>query len=313
VVARVGSTTITLAELDNRALSQTASQFGPLTLAQAIYEARRSMLDTMIGDQLIQAEAGSRGVAAAVLVEQEISSKVKPPTAADVEAWYRANPARVSGATLEQVQAPIADLLTGERTSDARSAFVTTLKAKTPVVVSLEPPRLAVSEAGRPAKGPEGAPITMIEFSDFQCPFCQRAYATVQQVLSTYGDRIRFVYRHYPLPNHPAAGPAAEASLCADEQGQFWPYHDRLFANAERLSDADLKRHAVDVGLDAAKFNACFDSHKFQDEVAEDFAAGNSLGVNGTPAFFVNGRLLSGAQPFEAFKELIDEELARRP
>jgi len=129
-------------------------------------------------------------------------------------------------------------------------------------------------------------------------------------VLATYGDRIHFVYREYPLPNHPNARPAAEGGQCANEQGKFWPYHDKLFANQQRLGVSDLKQFAVDLGLDAARFNSCIDSHKFAAVVEADVNAGNDAGVNGTPAFFINGRILSGAQPFEAFKKIIDEELA---
>src|SRR5262249_43252427 len=115
-----------------------------------------------------------------------------------------------------------------------------------------------------------------------------------------------------PLPNHPNARPAAEASACAAEQGQFWPYHDRLFAQPSKLSDADLKSHAAALGLDAAKFNASVDSHKFKSLVDHDVKDGEEAGVNGTPAFFINGRLLSGAQPYEAFRRLIDDELAQK-
>ena len=129
-------------------------------------------------------------------------------------------------------------------------------------------------------------------------------------MLATYGDRIHFVYREYPLPNHANARPAAEAGQCANEQGKFWPYHDKLFANQQRLGVSDLKQFAVDLGLDAARFNSCIDSHKFAAVVEADVNAGNDAGVNGTPAFFINGRILSGAQPFEAFKKIIDEELA---
>ena len=156
---------------------------------------------------------------------------------------------------------------------------------------------------------PLAAPIEMIEFSDFQCPFCLRADPTVRQVLGTYGDRIRFVYRHYPLPNHPNARPAAEAAACAGEQGKFWPYHDRLFANPAKLSDADLKQGAAELGLNAAQFNACVDTHKLKAQVDADIKDGEQAGVNGTPAFFVNGRMISGAQPYDVFKKLIDEEL----
>src|SRR4029079_5699501 len=133
------------------------------------------------------------------------------------------------------------------------------------------------------SKGKPDAPIELIEFSDFQCPFCQRANPTVDQVLKAYGDKIHFVYRHYPLPNHPNATPAAEAAACAAEQGKFWPYYDRLFENQSRLQDADLKQHASDLGLDTTRFNSCVDTHKLKSLVEADVRAGSDAGVNGTP------------------------------
>jgi protein-disulfide isomerase len=177
----------------------------------------------------------------------------------------------------------------------------------------LDPPREKVADAGFPAKGPSKAKVVVVEFSDFQCPFCQRAEPTVQQVLKTYGDRIRFVYRHYPLPNHPNARPAAEAAACAEQQGQFWPYHEVLFANSSRLSNDDLKAHAQSAGLDVSAFTACFDNHRAKARVDKDVADANDAGVTGTPAFFINGRPLEGAQPFEAFKQIIEEELNKNP
>jgi protein-disulfide isomerase len=132
----------------------------------------------------------------------------------------------------------------------------------------------------------------------------------VKQVLSTYGDRIHFVYRHYPLANHPRARPAAEAAQCADEQGKFWAYHDRLFGDQSRLNDSDFKQHAAELGLNTAQFDACYDAHKYKADVDTDIRAGDEAGVSGTPAFYINGRMLSGAQPFEVFKRIIDEELA---
>ena len=191
----------------------------------------------------------------------------------------------------------------------ARDTYLDTLKAKTSVRVMIEPPRQSVSAGKSPAKGGASAQVEVIEFADFQCPFCLAAAPTVKQVMETYGDRIRLVYRNYPLPNHPQAQPAAEAAQCANEQGQFWPYHDRLFGEAGKLSDADLKKAAVDLGMNAERFNACVDEHRYKAVVEADQQAGNEAGVNGTPAFFINGRLLSGAQPFEAFKRIIDEEL----
>jgi protein-disulfide isomerase len=299
--------------VDERALQMPAASFGNLKLSQALFEARRTALDEIIGDALLDQEAKARGVDRATVLEQEVASKAAAVTDADVTAWYQANPSRVQGAPLDQVRSPIKALLAQERTRAAREQYLETLKTRTSVKVMLEPPRQTVAEAGRPARGPINAPIEMIEFSDFQCPFCLRASPIVTQVLGAYGDRIRFVYRHYPLPNHPNARPAAEASQCANEQGKFWPYHDKLFASEGRLSDADLRRSAAEVGVDPAKFGACLDTHRFKADVDDDIAAGDEAGVSGTPAFFINGRVLTGAQPFEAFKRVIDDELARKP
>jgi len=310
VVATVGSTSITLAEVDDKALQQPTGNFGGMKLAQALYEARRSTVEELVANVLMDQEAKTRGIDRSALIEKEIAAKISPVTDVEIAQWYQANQARVQGASLDQVRQPIRQYLTQERMQLARDQYLDTLRAKTPVRVLLEAPRQNVAAAKGAAKGSANAPIEIIEFSDFQCPYCQRANPTVAQVLKTYGDRVHFVYRHFPLGNHPNARPAAEASQCAAEQGKFWEYHDILFANPSRLADADLKQHAAGLGLDAKQFNACVDTHKYKAQVDADMEAGEEAGVNGTPAFFVNGRMLNGAQPFDAFKRVIDEELA---
>jgi protein-disulfide isomerase len=312
VVATVGNVPITLADVDAKAMQAPASQFGASKLVFALFEARRNAIDEIAGEKLIDMEAKARGTATAELIDKEITSKIQTVTDADVVAWFNANPSRVQGASLDQVKAPIRSLLTQQRSALAYESFVEQLKLKTPVRVTLEPPRQKIETAGSPYQGPSNAPIELVEFSDFQCPFCFRAHPTVKQVMNTYGNKVRFVYRNYPLPNHPNARPAAEAAQCANEQGQFWAYHDRLFADQSKLGNNDLKASAAALGMDAEKFNSCFDSHKYKARVDADMQAGNEAGVNGTPAFFINGRLLSGAQPYDEFKKVIDEELARR-
>ncbi|HUK37412.1 MAG TPA: thioredoxin domain-containing protein [Vicinamibacterales bacterium] len=312
VVAIVGNTSLTLADVDQRAMQQPANEFGSTKLVLAIYEARRNAIDDLTGEKLIDIEAKARGISTAALIDQEITSKIQTVTDADVSAWYNANQSRVQGASLDQVRAPIRNLLTQQRTAVVYQGFVEQLKLKTPVRIMLEPPRQKIATADSPSEGPADAPIELVEFSDFQCPFCLRAHPVVKQVLTTYGNKIRFVYRNYPLPSHPNAFPAAEAAQCANEQGQFWAYHDRLFADQSKLSDADLKASAAALGLDAAKFNACVDAHKYKARIDTDMQAGNDAGVNGTPAFFINGRLLNGAQPYDEFKKVIDEELAAK-
>jgi protein-disulfide isomerase len=310
VAATVGGTSITLEQLDQKALQVPAANFGNLKLSQALYEARRAAADEFIGNILLDQEAKRLGIDRNKLIQQEITDHVAPVTEADVSAWYGANPQRVQGAPLEQVRGPITQLLQQERTRVILDAYLDKLKLKTPARIMLGPLRQAVSAGNSPAKGAANATVEVIEFADFQCPFCLAAAPTVKKVMETYGDKIRLVYRNYPLASHPQAQPAAEAAQCANEQGKFWPYHDRLFAEAGKLSDPDLKKAAADLGLDAARFNSCVDEHRYKAVVAADMQAGNDAGVNGTPAFFVNGRLLSGAQPFEAFKRVIDEELA---
>jgi protein-disulfide isomerase len=310
VVATVGGTPITLAEVDEKALDAPTSNFSG-KLSQALYEARRAALDEIVASRLMDDAAKAQGVDRSTLVEKEITAKVPGVTDADVEAWYRVNQARVQGAALEQVRQPIRSYLTQERMQDVRQRYIDALKGRTPVKVMLEPPRQAVKGAATsPVRGPANAPIEIVEWSDFQCPFCQRVGPSLKQVFDTYGDRVKLVYREYPLPNHPNARPASEAGQCANEQGKFWPMHDKMFANQQRLGASDLKQYASELGLDTATFNACFDTHKYAAQVEADIAAGNDAGVNGTPALFINGRMLSGAQPFEAFKKIIDEELA---
>ena len=310
VVATVGAVTITLEQVDRKALEEPAETFGDMKLSQAIYEARRAAVDDIVGNILLDQEARRLGVERAALAEQEINSKVKAVTEAEIAAWYQTNKQRVKGATLDQVRAPIQSLLTQERIQAARTTYLETLQARTPVRVMIEPPRAVVNAGKSPAKGAASAPIEIIEFADFECPYCIEASPTVKRVLDTYGDRVRLVYRNYPLRNHPRAKPAAEAAQCAHEQDQFWAYHDRLFGEPGKLSDADLKQTAVTLGLNAAQFNKCVDDRKYQSIVETDAKAGVEAGVNGTPAFFINGRLLTGAQPFEAFKRIIDDEIA---
>jgi len=166
-----------------------------------------------------------------------------------------------------------------------------------------------------PVRGDSNAKVTIVEFSDFQCPFCAKAYPTVKQTLETYSGKVRLVYRDFPLSStHPLAQKAAEASECAEEQGKFWEYHDKLFESQAEWAGKgaeQFKKYAQDLGLDAEKFNACLDSDKYREEVLKDLGDGQKLGVTGTPTFFINGKMLVGAQPFEAFKQIIEEELSK--
>jgi protein-disulfide isomerase len=312
VVAIAGSTSITLAQVDEKALQQSTGNFGSVKLAQALFEARRIAIEELIEEALLEQDAKARKLEPAKVIEQEITAKVAQPTDAEAALWFEQNQSRLQGATLDQARQAIKSYLVEQRTLTARQQYMDGLRAKVATRIMLDPPRQIIAKADRPAKGPEKAPIEMIEFSDFQCPYCESAFPTVNRVLDTYGDRIHFIYRHYPLAIHPRARPAAEASQCAAEQGKFWQFHDRLFGDQSKLGDEDFKVAAAQLGLDTAQFNACVDSHKYKAEIDVDIHAGDEAGVSGTPAFYINGRMLSGAQPFEAFKRIIDEELAAK-
>jgi protein-disulfide isomerase len=174
--------------------------------------------------------------------------------------------------------------------------------------------RVTVSTEGEPSIGPQDAPITIVEFSDYQCPYCTAWYQqTFSQLLSNYPGQIRFVYRDLPLPMHPEAVPAAEAADCAGEQSAYWEYHDALFSDKYTLGRAAYEQYATDLGLDAVAFKTCLDDHRYQAEVQSDGADAAQLGLNGTPSFVINGRIVVGALPYASFKTIIDEELAAKP
>jgi protein-disulfide isomerase len=173
--------------------------------------------------------------------------------------------------------------------------------------------RVAVSTDGAPARGGANAPVTIVEFSDFHCPFCKRVLPTLKEIETRYGDKVKLVFRDLPLDQlHPGARRAHEAARCAHEQGKFWAYHDVLFERAPRSSPEDLRQFAREVGLDLPRFESCTASARTKGLVQKDVDDATGLGINGTPAFVINGEVLSGAQPLENFVRVIDRELARR-
>jgi protein-disulfide isomerase len=275
------------------------------------YELKKQVLDGLINQRLVEAEAAKRGLSPLVLLKQEVDSKIGDPTDEEVRALYTAQKDRIN-LPFEQVQSQIRDAIKDSKVNDARKAYFASLREKTEVAVLLKPPRTAMSYDPARVRGNAAAPITIVEFSDFQCPFCLRAHSTVQSLLAKYGGRVKLAYRDFPLREiHPHAQRAAEASRCAGEQGKFWEYHDLLFANPGKLEEAGLKEDARTLALDTAQFESCLDSGKFRTAIEEDLQAGIKAGVSGTPGFFINGIFLNGAQPAAEFEKIIDAELPR--
>jgi protein-disulfide isomerase len=280
---------------------------------EKVYQLRSGALDQLIAMRVVEAEARKAGQPTPEWLEQVLMAGLPEPTGEEVAAAYEQNKAQLQGATLEQARP---DLLAHLRRGVARRRFASLVQELVgrhqvqSLLVAPEPVRMAVEAIG-PSRGPEKAKVTIVEFSDFECPFCGRGHATLARVLETYRDQVRVVYRQFPLDFHPRAQKAAEASLCAGEQGRFWELHDRMFADQAKLEVAQLKAAARELKLDGDRFDNCLDAGAQGAAVEADVKAGQALGVQGTPAFFVNGVFLNGAVPFEQFKATIDRELER--
>ncbi len=305
LLATIGSQPITMADVRQRAGDE-------LDEMQARYERARynlvqTTLNQIVQERALQAEAGRQHKTVDELVADEIGEAVEPSDS-EIGAWYKANPSRTGGRALEQIRPQIADFLRSERRKAALAQLNERATGADSVKILLPPYRLVLDNARAPARGPADAAVTLVEFSDFQCPFCGRFFPTLKQIERTYGDKIRIVYRQYPLTSlHPNAFKAAEASLCANDQGKFWEMHDEMFQDQSRLAVRNLKASAARLGLDQQEFNACMDTGRHTEQVQDDLAAGGRAGVTGTPALFVNGVPIDGgAVPYEVVAKAID-------
>ena len=310
VLARIDGQAITLDDLEALAGDQLASmEFQYRTQRHQVIE---NALEQFLRDRLIEEAARDRGLTSDELIEETVAGRLEV-TDDDVAAWHAANSSRLGGRTLEQLTAPIRELLTDQAREAAIEELADDLSEARDVVLLLEPLRASLDTAGAPSIGSEQAPITLVEFSDFECPYCGRFFDTIERVKERYGDQLRIVFLQFPLEDiHPDAMKAAEASLCAQEQGSFWEMHDLMFQEQNQLGVAALKEKAARLGLDGEAFDACLDSGRFVEQVREDLQAGGRVGVSGTPAVFINGiPVPGGAIPFEELSAILDEELER--
>lgn len=305
-VASVGDRRITASELEQQVGN------GLLRLQAEEYAIKKRALDELVEQALFAAEAKRRGVSKDDLVKVEVEAKTQPVTEEEIRATFDAGKERMGAVSEAEALERIGKSMRSSRERQRRSAFVKELRASVGVRVFLEPPRVNVEPGEGPSLGPANAPVTIVEFSDLQCPYCARAGSMLRQAQEKRAGDVRLVFRHFPLPMHPEAAKAAEASQCAQDQGKFWELHDRLLANQKALQVTELKKHAAEVGLDAPTFASCLDSGKHQQLVQEDIAAGRAVGVSGTPTIFVNGRLWVGAPSPDEMANVIEEELQRK-
>jgi protein-disulfide isomerase len=311
--AHVGDRVITTQELEDRWASEHPAEHAQAL--QALYDGRRAALDDIVAQMLIDQAAKAKGLAPDAFEDAEIAKRTKEVTDSDIAAFYQANITQMEGRSLAEASPVLKRYLQERERASAREALIDELKKAGPKIqVLLDAPRTTIDIAATdPIIGNPNAPVTIVEFSDFQCPFCRRAAPTLKEIRQKYGDKVRVVWKDFPLTQiHPQAFEAAEAGRCAAEQGKFWEYHDQLFGNQQALQPDDLKKYAAATGLDAAKFGDCLDSSKYAERVRDGVAAGSRLGVNSTPTLYINGRLVQGAQPYDVFASIIDEELARK-
>ncbi len=307
VVAEIGGEAVTAGDLDAFIREDLFRQEVTAKGKAEQFEIRSGALERMLDERLVAAEAAKQSITPEQLLAKEARA-TKPVSEDDVKAFFEQNKGRMGASTLEQLSPRIRRFLEEQQSGEAREAYTRSLRDKAGVTIKLDAPRIQVAADG-PSKGPADAPITIVEFSDYQCPFCRRAEPIVDEVMKRHPEQVRVVFRHFPLDQiHPRARPAAEAAACAEEQGKFWEFHEKLFGGGG-FEESDLTAYAAAVGLDADKFKACVTERRFQAKVEADVAAGREAGVSGTPAFFVNGIMFSGAKPVEEFSAIIEREL----
>lgn len=261
---------------------------------EAVYSLRKQQLDLKVNDTLLEQEAVKRKVTTRALMDAEIAPKMKPVTEADAQKFFDENKARING-EFAQLKPQIIQYLQQQESRRAEGEFADRLRKAAAVEVFLskpEAPVYTVATDDQPSKGSATAAVTIVEFTDFQCPSCARSQPVLEAVAAEYGDKVRLVVRDYPLEQHANAFKAAEAAEAAREQGKYWEYVAVLFQNQGALEVVKLKEYATRVGLDRKRFDEAVDTGKFAEKVQRDLADGVRLGVNSTPTVFVNGRVV---------------------
>jgi protein-disulfide isomerase len=273
-----------------------------------LYDARKDAIDQIIDDRLVEDAAKKEGVAKADYLKKNVFDKIKIEDK-DIEKFYNENKAQMQGKKLDDVKGNVRGYLYREKHQTVYGDLIAGLRKKADVAILIKAPKVEIEEGDNPAIGPKDAPVKVIEFTDYQCPFCGKARPTVNQILAEYKGKVRYVLRDFPLSFHKDAQKAHEAARCAGEQNKTWEMNKILFENQRAIKVDDLKKYAGELKLKMDKFNECLDSGKYADVVKQNQEYGEKVGVSGTPAFFINGRMISGARPFSSFKEIIDDEL----
>lgn len=283
-------------------------------LEEEVYRTKEQAINEYVDQKILEMEAQKQKLSKEQLLEKEVGTGA-PAEISDkeIEAFLASKGLSLTDKRIKKDD--VKEYLKFRQKFEKQQQYVAKLReaAKVKILVAEpEAPKLTVSTEGQPTWGNAKAPVTIVEFSDFQCPFCARAVPTLDRIKQEYGpDKVRLVFHHLPLPNHNRALPASLAASCANEQGKFWEMHNLLFENQAKLEDSDLKDYAKKLELDAAKFAECYDKKAHLEKVEMSKKEGEKAGISATPSFVINGTLLQGAQPFERFKEKIDRALKK--
>jgi protein-disulfide isomerase len=282
----------------------------PYRTKNELYEAQKNALDDYLFTALVGREAAKKKVTSEEVIKTEIEGRVRKVSDSDIKKFYDELSKGRGGQIppLEKVSEQIKRKLTQDKSVERKDQYFEELKKKYKVAYTMSRPKIDVTVGENPVKGSPKAPVTIVEFSDFECPFCKRVEPTLDKVMKEYKGRVNLYFRDFPLEFHQKAKPAAHASRCAGEQGKYWEYHRKLYDKQE-LGDENYLKYATELKLDVDKFKKCNEEQRFEASIKKDLEEGQKLGVTGTPGFFINGVFISGAQPYEKFKSVIDEEL----
>jgi protein-disulfide isomerase len=300
VVAEIGGHAVTSDDL----LQKQGSKL--LQARYKYYVAERDALEQYIDDEVLQAQARKESVTVDELLKRHVAVSVQEPTEEQLRFYFEGVQ---TDETFDIARPKILDTIHSIRMAKAKAAYITELRGQFGVVVELNQPTGRVEAGNDPRLGVEKAPVQVVEFADYECPYCQKVNDDLRRLHEQFGDRVSLVYKDYPLPMHQFAERAAEAARCAGVQGKFWEFHDSLF-ETKKLQVSDLKAEARTLKLDTARFDQCLDSGEQAEIIRKDVLEGQKLGLTGTPSFFVNGHFMSGAIGYMKLQETVMQELA---
>lgn len=301
VLAEVNGNKLTLADLEQK---RAAGMFQART---NYYEAQRKLIESLVDESLLEQRAKKEGLTVEELLDRHVDKAIaKDPPEESLRVYYEGIDTTES---YEVMRSKIIDAIRQRRLAKAKNAYVQSLRAQAPMIIRMAPPRAPIAMKNVPVRGAGSSPITMLEFADYECPYCQQIQPILDRIEQEFKGKLAFAYKDYPLPMHPNAQKAAEAAHCAGSQAKYWEYHDAMLTN-KVLDLASLKRYARDLKLDTAAFDTCLDGGQKADVVKTNMTEAQGMGLQGTPTVFINGRYVSGELSYERIRNVIAEELS---